>query len=181
VPKIEIAVKVVDPMWRRIWPEAVSRSRSAARLALDTEWNRKGGDLAKPVEAVIVLSSDEDVRRLNRIYRGIDRPTNVLSFCGTGADGGDASEAPVMLGDVILACQTVLVEALTQGKTFPDHALHLVVHGVLHLLGHDHQTDSEADLMEATEIQVLARLGVANPYIAGAEPATTRRQARTLR
>lgn len=121
--------------------------------------------LGSGAELTIVLADDGTVRRLNRQYRGIDKPTNVLSFGGTDGGRKPAPGLPTILGDVVLARETMAAEAAVQGKSIADHAVHLVVHGVLHLLGHDHQAAREADLMEAIEIQVLARLGVADPYV----------------
>jgi probable rRNA maturation factor len=116
-------------------------------------------------ELTIVLADNATVRRLNRQYRGIDKPTNVLSFDGTDDRRSLPRGASSILGDVVLARQTVAKEAGEQGKSVADHAVHLVVHGVLHLLGYDHQAAKEADLMESIENEVLGRLGVANPYV----------------
>ena len=166
--EFEIAVRILDPAWRQLWPAAVGAARAAARTVLDRTANRRFSDSGQVVELTIVLADDSEVRRLNRDYRGIDKPTNVLSF--GGADDGRRRMAgePAILGDVILARETVAAEAAAQGKSIADHALHLVVHGVLHLLGHDHKSAREADAMEALEIELLARLGIANPYVARA-------------
>jgi probable rRNA maturation factor len=158
----DIAVRILDPAWRRLWPAATRSARSAARTALGAADPSR---LGVGAEVTIVLADDGTVRRLNRQYRGIDQPTNVLSFGGTTGEHASAAGSPSILGDVVLARETVAAEANVQGKSISDHAVHLVVHGVLHLLGHDHQAAREADLMEAIEIQVLARLGVANPYV----------------
>jgi probable rRNA maturation factor len=160
---IEIAVRILDPAWRRLWPSPASRIRSAARMALDMASRRSRKRPGSAVELAVVLANDGLVHRLNRQYRGIDKPTNVLSFDGAAGED-DRTGSPVVLGDVILARETVAAEAAVQGKTVADHAVHLVVHGVLHLLGHDHQVAREANLMESIEIRALARLGVANPY-----------------
>ncbi len=160
---MDIAVRILDPAWRRLWPAATRSARSAARTALDAAADP--ARLGSGAEMTIVLADDGTVRRLNRQYRGIDKPTNVLSFGSTNGGRGSAAGSPIILGDVVLARETVAAEANVQGKSITDHAVHLVVHGVLHLLGHDHQAVKEADLMETIEIQVLARLGVANPYV----------------
>ena len=110
-----------------------------------------------------MLADDAALRELNREFRGQDKPTNVLSF---PAEEKPQSGAPmVLLGDVVLAYETVAREARTQGKSLAEHAAHMVVHGVLHLLGFDHERGgSEAERMEALETQILAKLGVPNPY-----------------
>lgn len=119
-----------------------------------------------PVEIAITLSDDAEVQVLNRDWRGKDKPTNVLSFPGLeGAMAGLLPpDAPRPLGDLILAYETCAREAEEQGKSLADHARHLVVHGVLHLLGYDHETDAEAEEMEALETTILAGLGIADPY-----------------
>jgi probable rRNA maturation factor len=118
-------------------------------------------------ELSIVLGDDALLRRLNRQWRGKDKPTNVLSFpAHDAASRGAASPAgaPLPLGDVILAFGTVAGEAAAQGKTLAGHLAHLVVHGVLHLIGFDHVDDAAATRMEALETEVLAGIGVADPY-----------------
>ncbi len=171
--EFDIAVRILDPAWRQLWPAAVGGVRGAARAALDQTVNRPLSHGGQAVEVAIVLADDGEVRRLNRVYRGIDKPTNVLSFGGSGDRRRRMTGEPVILGDVILARETVVAEAAAQGKSIADHALHLVVHGVLHLLGHDHKSAREADAMEAIEIDLLGRLGIANPYAV-----RTRRRAR---
>jgi probable rRNA maturation factor len=104
------------------------------------------------------------VRRLNACWRGIDKPTNVLSFRAAPAER--AADAP-MLGDIALAYETLAREAEESGASLADHYRHLVAHGFLHLIGYDHQTDEEADRMEELETRILAKLGVADPYAEG--------------
>jgi probable rRNA maturation factor len=136
-------------------PEAVARKAAeAAWRALDAD----GG----AAEVSIVLADDETVRALNMRHRAIDRPTNVLSFPIGGAVSGGA--VPAMLGDIVLASGVVAREAEEQNKTPAAHLSHLVVHGVLHLVGYDHTTDPEADTMEDLEVRTLAALGLPNPY-----------------
>ncbi len=108
--------------------------------------------------ASIVLSSDASVSLLNGRYRNKPKPTNVLSFPpGPGSPEG-------YIGDIVLATETILREAVEQDVPPEHHLQHLIVHGLLHLLGHDHETDADAGRMEALEIKILARLGVGNPY-----------------
>ena len=156
-------------------------SREAGDWAENAEWLCERAALAAlavtydedegPAELSVVLADDALVHRLNREYRGKDKPTNVLSFALTEAEEPDAGEdAPIMLGDVILAWETVAREAAEQGKTPSDHMTHLVVHGVLHLLGYDHETDDEAEEMEQLETQLLDTLGIADPYAATRSP-----------
>ena len=113
----------------------------------------------------VALLSDAEVRGLNKAFRGKDTPTNVLSFPSSAAmhTGGRKGE-PLFLGDVALAYETVVSEASAQGKTVLQHAAHLVVHGVLHLAGFDHDGDADAERMEAAEGAILARFGIPDPY-----------------
>ena len=124
------------------------------------------GASARGTEAGIVLADDGMVRHLNATYRGKDAATNVLSFPFQAPPGGIPQDMPY-LGDVVLAAETVGLEAAERGIAPTAHLQHLVVHGLLHLLGFDHATDAEAERMEHLEAQILANLGIANPY---AEP-----------
>jgi len=117
---------------------------------------------ARGREASVVLADDPLLRSLNRTYRGKDVPTNVLSFPFQARP--PIEDGAAYLGDVILAAETVAREAADQGTPLGAHFQHLVIHGVLHLLGFDHETDAEAAVMERIEIEVLAGFGIADPY-----------------
>lgn len=154
-----IEVTVETPVWHSAVtdPEQLCKSAVAAVLAGEAAV----ADAA--VEIGIVLADDDRVQVLNREYRGQDKPTNVLSF-PAGDDVATAVGRPLLLGDVVVALETARREAADDGKTLGDHLTHLVVHGTLHLLGYDHEADAEALLMETRETQLLAGLGVADPY-----------------
>jgi len=145
--------------------------RCALRVALGAE--PAAGAPRGAVEISLVFTDDAEQRRLNRDYRHRDSATNVLSFANMddgaltagGPDlGPGAAELPRLLGDVVLARETVSREALEQGKRLEDHVAHLLVHGVLHLLGYDHQDADEAESMETLETAILAEMGIADPY-----------------
>ena len=144
-----ITLLVEDPNWRihrglqaRL-KQAAEAARRAARL--------KGG-------ICILLSDDKTLRRLNRDFRGKNKATNVLSF--PSSDG--------YAGDIAIAHGVTKAEAKAAGKEFSDHATHLVVHGVLHLAGYDHERLKDAQVMEPLEVKILKRLGIADPYKAAA-------------
>jgi probable rRNA maturation factor len=113
-------------------------------------------------ELSVVFTDDAHVRELNAGWRGKDKPTNVLSFPAFPASGGGA--LPPMLGDIVLAAETVAREAALESKPLENHISHLVIHGLLHLLGYDHETETEAEAMEAIERIALARLAIPDPY-----------------
>jgi probable rRNA maturation factor len=113
-------------------------------------------------EVCVVLTNDAAIQELNRTWRGIDKPTNVLSF-PAGSPVRDA-DSPT-LGDIVIAYDTTEREALAEGKPFLHHLSHLAVHGFLHLLGYDHQEDGPAEEMERREAEILAQLGVPDPYL----------------
>ncbi|HZW16452.1 MAG TPA: rRNA maturation RNase YbeY [Brevundimonas sp.] len=150
-----IEVEIEEAAWTAALPDAagvVERAAAAALGAID------GG-------LVVLLTDDATVRDLNARFRDKDRPTNVLSFPGAEMTlPGQARH----LGDLVLAFGVCAAEAEAQGKTLNDHLSHLTVHGVLHLLGRDHEAEAEAEAMEAEERRILASLGVADPYRADA-------------
>ena len=136
---------VEDPKWRS-HPGLMARLTEAAEAARRSA-RLKGG-------VTILLANDKKLRAFNRDFRGFDKPTNVLSF--PGADG--------YAGDIAIAYGVTSKEAKTAAKSFADHAAHLVVHGVLHLAGYDHEVPADAKVMEPLEVKILKRLGIADPY-----------------
>ncbi len=149
------------PRWRAALPDVAARCHAAAAAALAAA----PMTLPPTTELSIVLADDTLVRSLNRDWRGQDRPTNVLSFASEEPDDGVPDPTkPLLLGDVVLGYETVAAEALAQRKTLADHLTHLIVHGVLHLLGFDHIAEPDAEAMETLETRVLAGLHVADPY-----------------
>ncbi len=150
------------------WPEAVPDLDALVRRAIEAAGEGAGYRAAPGAEVSVLFCDDGAIRALNRDWRGVDKPTNVLSF---PAGGPAAPGGPAPLGDIAVAFETVRREAGAEGKTVSAHLTHLLVHGFLHLLNHDHDTDHAAAAMEALEARVLARLGLPDPY-AGSEPAT---------
>ena len=144
-----IDIEIEDDAWLAALPEAADRVRAAADAALAFA-GRSGS-------AVVLLADDDAVRELNGQFRRKDSPTNVLSFPAPPNPKG-------LLGDVALAFGVCAAEAKAQGKPLADHLQHLVAHGVLHLVGYDHQDEAEAEAMEALERRILDSLGVADPY-----------------
>jgi probable rRNA maturation factor len=165
-----IEVAIACPAWRKAVTGPASLCRRAARLALD---NAPADSSASGAwaELSLVLADDALLRRLNRTYRGKDSPTNVLAFPAAGAErdmDGEAGDGeagpPRLMGDVVVALETARAEAAREGKPLAHHLSHLVVHGTLHLLGYDHERQTDALRMERLEIATLKRLGVPNPY-----------------
>ena len=111
-----------------------------------------------------MLTDDKGIRTLNGNWRGIDKPTNVLSFPALQPTGPRDDDIPNMLGDIAIAYQTTRTEADSEHKPFENHLSHLAVHGFLHLVGYDHEKDGEADIMEDLERKILAQLGIPDPY-----------------
>ena len=146
------------------WPNCENLIRDRVMLALKSCTTDTGG---RPCELSIVLTGDDHIQELNRDYRDKDKATNVLSFPAleSPAAGEITLEpGPVHLGDIVLAFGVVQMQAKDQEIAFDDHLSHLIIHGVLHLIGYDHIDDDEAEEMEALEIALLEQLGIANPY-----------------
>jgi probable rRNA maturation factor len=151
------------------WPRTIDWADLAERSLEATE--KVAPELGNPrLSASVLFTLDEEVQALNREWRMKDAPTNVLSFpmieradlLALPADGG-----PEMLGDIALAWETCRREADAKNISLEHHAAHLLVHGLLHLAGHDHQADSDAEIMEALEIKALALMDIADPYTSG--------------
>jgi probable rRNA maturation factor len=116
-------------------------------------------------ELAVMLTDDIGIRTLNNNWRGIDRPTNVLSFPALQPTGPSSpDDAPRMLGDIAIAYETMQREARDEQKPFDHHLSHLAVHGFLHLIGYDHENDADAEIMETLESKILAQLGITDPY-----------------
>jgi probable rRNA maturation factor len=160
------AIDIASPCigWKRVCPDAQRLARDAARVALIDGIAATGFASPKRVELTITLTDDAQQLQLNRRYRGEDVSTNVLAFRAWEPGVHATPDAPLLLGDVVLALETVAREANEQAKPFGDHIRHLIVHGVLHLLGYDHRREADAIKMERLETSILAKLGVPDPY-----------------
>ena len=143
-----------------LWEQLIDAEAIAER-ALEAAVEMAGLALLDGAELGILLSDDEHVKSVNQEWRGIDKPTNVLSF--PAVEPTKLARAP-FLGDIIIAYETVEREAKAEGKAFADHYAHLVVHGFLHLLGFDHINEADAERMEALEIAILSSLDIPDPY-----------------
>ena len=150
-PDIELSLQVEHAAWKRAWPQAAKDIRAllaAARLKASFPRGLKAGVVA------VVLANDKRLHELNLQFRGKDKPTNVLSF----------PEPDEPFGGLAMAFETIRRESREQGKSLVNHSKHMILHGFLHLLGHDHQKPREARLMEQLEIAILSDLGIPNPY-----------------
>jgi probable rRNA maturation factor len=152
-------VLVVAECWQNE-PDAeavIQRAIAAAAESVDTDV----GD----AELAVMLTDDPGIRTLNSNWRGIDKPTNVLSFPALQPEGAPKpGDAPRMLGDIAIAYETTRREADAEGKPFEHHLSHLAIHGFLHLIGYDHENDADAEEMESLETEILEQLGIPDPY-----------------
>lgn len=153
-PSIEIRIEAQG--WTSLGAAADWAKRAIAEAI-----RQAGATLRPGIEISILLSDDRHMRELNRRWRGRDAPTNVLSFPAVAGNIAAAAS----LGDIVLAYETAAREAEDEGKRFEDHATHLLVHGFLHILGYDHRGAADAAAMEGLERDILARLGIADPYV----------------
>lgn len=156
-PDIDIDVRAA--FWGNLSFDVTELCRAAATEAVST-----ASEASNELEISIVLADDAFVQELNRNWRNIDAPTNVLAFPCSGDDESDPVGAERLLGDVVVAFETARREAAALPLPLEHHFAHLIIHGVLHLLGYDHIDDGDAVIMEKLEVKALARLGIGNPY-----------------
>jgi probable rRNA maturation factor len=146
---LSVDVLVQSPQWKE---------QRGAEAAVRKAINAAADEISSPDgEVAVVLTDDAAIRKLNKQWRRIDKATNVLSF--------PSSKGAPMLGDIVVAYETLARESRDEGKEFTHHLSHLAVHGFLHLMGYDHQNDSDAETMEELERAVLARLRIPDPYL----------------
>ncbi|WP_331283757.1 rRNA maturation RNase YbeY [Kiloniella laminariae] len=170
---IDIGIKLEDPSWVIDLPHCrplVHRAVMATYVlgGFSEEASSVATSKIVSAELSVVLSDDASVQVLNRNYRGKDKATNVLSFAALDDPDEEAlalQRGVLSLGDIVLSRETLIREASDQSKRLEDHFTHLLVHGVLHLLGYDHLSEDEAIEMEGLEVDILSRLGVADPYM----------------
>lgn len=166
--RLRTVVRIDHKDWHDEVPDTTQFTRKAAQSgwAIGRRSLAASHPLAKklpgPIEISVLLSDNATVRDLNRDHLGKDKPTNVLSFPGDTSPAFQGAE--VLLGDIIVAWQTVEKEASQAGKPVAEHLAHLVIHGVLHLLGYDHKCEDDAAVMEGLEVDCMARLGFSDPY-----------------
>ncbi len=168
---LTIHLDVAFAKWKRAFTKMEEKIERAAAAAF-VDAKKPASFASRNFEMSIVLADDKSVKALNRDYRGMDKPTNVLSFPQFDMRKLDknafaqhpASPGPIPLGDVVLAWQTLGRECKEQGKSLENHTVHLIVHGTLHLLGYDHMTAKEAKAMEKLECDILGSMGYPDPY-----------------
>jgi probable rRNA maturation factor len=162
--KVALDISVPSLLWRDL-----PRARALARETIAAAVAESGLEKGEGAEVSLCLADDALLQALNLRWRGLDKPTNVLSFPAAAGRApvdaaADCARPRLQLGDIALAYETLAREASEFGVSLADHYRHLVAHGFLHLLGYDHETASEADRMEALETRIMARLGAAAPY-----------------
>jgi len=162
-PRLSVSTRVSDPRWRNALP---GLSRFSGRILAFA-----AGRIGLSGTVDLLYTSDEEVRGLNARWRGKDKPTDILSFPAMGlAPPGE----PVHVGDLVLACETTLGDAAGLGRPPEAHVAHLLIHGLLHLAGYDHEREAEAVEMEGMEARLLGELGYPDPYVVPARRAPRR-------
>ena len=155
---MEIGITIRHAAWRTALPDARRVTRKAALAALASTAETDATELA------VVLADDVLLRSLNSAYRGVDKATNVLAFAYADSNPSPTPFESDVLGDVVISLERAAQEAKVSDLSLSEHLSHLVIHGVLHLLGYDHITDGDAKTMEELEIRALAGIGISNPY-----------------
>ncbi|MGE4063856.1 MAG: rRNA maturation RNase YbeY [Rhodospirillaceae bacterium] len=179
-PQPTVDVLVPAAAWSRALPAAAAMCRKAARAAIAAGAPKRLRTKAHQAEVSILLTTDAAIRKLNATFRKQDKPTNVLSFpAAQNHPANRIGDGPpdLHLGDVVVAYGTVAREAKESHKSLKDHLSHMVVHGVLHLLGYDHESAADAKTMERLETKILSQLGIVDPYREPAfEPAPSKKR-----
>jgi probable rRNA maturation factor len=155
--KLNIHWQLDDKSWTTIKTKFKTLGKTAAQQTID----HITIDRHPLIEISILLSNDDKLQELNKLYRGKNKPTNVLSF---PSNTPPTKGRDVYLGDIAISFNTLYNEAREQNKTFQDHFIHMVVHSILHLLGYDHEKKAEAAIMESLEKKILSSLNIKNPY-----------------
>lgn len=158
----EVEISIETPKWRSRAPDAEALCRQAVGHALAV-----AGPREPRLEVSVVLADDRLLHRLNRESRGVDRPTDVLAFPCDPPGEAMPDGAPRMLGDIVISCDRVSRDARRSGAPFADRLRHLVVHGMLHLLDYDHDSEPRAEVMEGLEASILSEMGIPDPYTDG--------------
>ena len=156
---LRLALEIEDARWDAALPNAAALIEQAVSLAL-ADIDPQG----RVIEVGVRLVDDGTIQGLNRDWRGRDKPTNVLSFPLGDAGPVTDPDFPWLIGDIVMSYDTVTAEAIRDSKPLEHHVVHLAIHATLHLIGHDHEDEAEAEAMEAAEIRLLAGLGIADPY-----------------
>ncbi len=160
-PSHDIAIIVEEEAWEHVG----FACETYLVQVIETSLEQLG--MVCPLEVSVLLTNNQHIQVLNKEYRGQDKSTNVLSF--PSIDPEELStfqelKEPLIIGDIVLAYEKIMTEAHEQGKTFQNHLAHLTIHGLLHLLGYDHEVDEEAEIMEALEVKLLNHFNISNPY-----------------
>lgn len=156
---LTVCLRDDEPRWKGLTFDVGVCCETALRASFKAAGKRERGEVS------ILLSSDTVMAQLNQRYRGVQGPTNVLSFPSIRGEFNDGIGVPHLLGDIVVSFETVVSEAKSANITMQAHLAHMVVHGALHLLGFDHQHAAEAAMMEKLEVQSLATLGICSPFL----------------
>jgi probable rRNA maturation factor len=167
---LTVNIGIASAQWTRAFPGMKKKIGIAAEKAF-LKSKKPATFRSRPVQVNILLTTDSKIRTLNRDFRGMDKPTNVLSFPAAAPIPGVPMDA-LPAGDVVLALQTIRRECRAQNKTLESHTIHLIVHGILHLFGYDHLRQKDAKSMEKLECDILKSLGYPDPYV---DPPVNRR------
>ncbi len=164
--KTTLNLNIGENSWERVLPDAAPLSEKVFQTVID-KLSPEFLQGKKSVSLNLELGSDDEIRTLNHRFRNLDKPTNVLSFANLD-DDDFYDELPEMeeveLGDIIIAAETMLAQSEEQGISLRDHYVHILIHGILHLLGYDHMEEDERKEMEEKETALLAVFGIADPY-----------------